>query len=84
LNILGNYNHNNEGVITEEFLNLVISEATKDGKFAHYITLKGYYNLPNTLELQQLLNIMYSKGFSFKEFISQDRNIFAEMLFVRN
>jgi hypothetical protein len=83
LNISGNYNHDKEGVITEEFLDQVIKSAINEAKKkeAKYLTIKGYYNLKESMSLQQILNFMHSREYKFKEFIFQDRNIQAEMLF---
>lgn len=86
-NIEGNYNHEKEGLITEDFLEQVIEAVVQQCKKveAKYVTVHGYYNLKkaSSMTLQQILNFMYSKGYSFKFFISQDRNIMAEMLFER-
>lgn len=78
-NIKGNYNHDNEGVVTEKFLTNVIEASGK----SHYLTVRGYFNLPKTITLQSYLCFMHSKSYKFVSFITQDRNIGAEILFER-
>jgi hypothetical protein len=76
MNITDNYNHDSEGCITTDFLNEVI----KQHKQPKYLTIKGYFNTPHAMTLQEVLNYMWSKNYDFQRFITLDR-IIGEMIF---
>lgn len=82
MNEFGNYNNEEGGVLTKKFLTKITAD--KSGKKApHYLVVNGYFNTKSSMSLEDVLNHMYSRGYKFKEFISNERNINAEMIFER-
>ena len=83
MNEFGNYNVEEGGVLTKKFLTKITTDKASK-KAPHYLVVNGYFNTKNGMSLEDVLNHMHSRGYKFKEFISNERNINAEMIFERS
>lgn len=81
-NFRSNYNHDEDGVITRDFLNFLIKQYTTP----RYLVVRGMFNVdpnPFSMSLQDILNHMDGKGYDFMMFskINEETDRYKEFIF---